>query len=442
MNSGGGLLTTGATRRWLRVILWVGVALFVLSTGHRLRLARPDADRIRFAHTFTTESERAILDDVIAEFRRIHPNIRVEQSIANSEVYNSVGWRLQFQGRNPPDIYFHWQGYKVGVCIERGWAMDLTPHLTSGFVDQFVPAALGPEMEGTYFLPHSVDVCNLVWYNRDLFHRENLKEPETFEEWVELCGTLRERGILPLAQGNRDLWPMGNFAAELFGQAMGDSTFAGLFDPGVSLHGEALPGFERLEELRSKGAFDLPGVLEPGAVGGLGDIDAKVLFLGGRSAMHVLGAWFMADIQDAIEKGELPFEVGLFPVPAGQGEVDAMAGVTTGYLVHPDTANPEAAVDFLELLLSPKYQAQFGKLGALSGRKDAAEFTEHPLARAMLDVLAEAEVVVPPPDTGFRPDQANVFYGIVGKVLTGQRTPTEAVDQWNQDKATLARKGL
>jgi ABC-type glycerol-3-phosphate transport system substrate-binding protein len=93
-------------------------------------------------------------------------------------------------------------------------------------------------------------------------------------------------------------------------------------------------------------------------------------------------------------------------------------------------------------LLSPKYQAKFGKLGALSGRKDASEFTEHPLARAMLDVLAEAEVVVPPPDTGFRPDQANVFYGIVGKLLTGQRTPREAVDQWNRDKATLARKGL
>ena len=82
-------------------------------TGDRLALPHPSPNRLRFAHTFTTESERAIIDAAIADFESTHPPVRIEQIVANSETYNSLGWRLQFQGRNQPDLYFHWQGFKV-----------------------------------------------------------------------------------------------------------------------------------------------------------------------------------------------------------------------------------------------------------------------------------------------------------------------------------------
>jgi len=117
-----------------------GAAL--LFGGDRLALTRPRPNSLRFAHTFTTESERAILDAAVTEFEQAHPGLHIEQLISNSETYNTVGWRLQFQRRQPPDFYFHWQGFKAEQCIERGWALDLSPFLSKGFADQFVPAAL------------------------------------------------------------------------------------------------------------------------------------------------------------------------------------------------------------------------------------------------------------------------------------------------------------
>ena len=185
-----------------------------------LRRAAPSPNSLRFAHTFTTESERAIIAAAIAEFETAHPAVRIQQTILNSEVYQTIGWRLQFRGRQPPDIFFLWDGYKAGYAIEQHWALDLKARLTPGFTDQFVPGTTRQQAGGVWFLPQSVDVSNLVWFNRALFAQHGWQPPGTFEEWIELCAKVRALNILPLAQGNRDLWPMGNFGAELAGKGL------------------------------------------------------------------------------------------------------------------------------------------------------------------------------------------------------------------------------
>ena len=432
-------------RSTLKLTKWLGVAFlsvaFVL-TGNRLALPQPSPNRLRIAHTFTTESEQAILANAIAEFAASHPGVTVEQIVSNSEVYNTVGWRLQFQGRSQPDIYFHWQGFKVEYCIDHGWAMDLTPLLAPGFPGEFIPAAIRKQNGGVYFLPQSADISNLIWYNHDLFTRLNLSEPKSIEDWLQQCIAIRQAGILPLAQGNRDLWPMGNLAAEFLGQSLGAGPSGRLFQPGVALQAEQLRGLLAFVSLLQGRCFDLPGVLDERAIGSLSDIDAKVMFLSGKSAQHILGSWFLADIADARRKNELKFAVGVLAVPAASGELDAMTAVSTGFLVNPRTKNPKAAVEFLELLLSKKYQSDFAKLGNLSVRRDAAEFTNDPLARRMLEMLAATPALVPPPDTGYRPEQAAVFYEMCGKILTGRLDLKQAAHYWTTEKEHLAAKGL
>ena len=104
--------------------------------------------------------------------------------------------------------------------------------------------------------------------------------------------------------------------------------------------------------------------------------------------------------------------------------------------------NPKAAVDFLELLLSKKYQREFAKLGNLSVRSDAQEFTDDPQAKRMLEILVATPALVPPPDTGYRPEQAAVFYEMCGKILGGKLGLPHAAEYWTREKGNLARKGL
>ncbi len=418
-------------------LAWVGFF------GHRLALSRPDSGVLRFAHTFTTESERAILKDVTAEFERLHPGVRVVHNIQNSDTYNTAGWRIQFQSRRQPDVYFCWQGFKVEEAIARGWAAELTPHLSPGFVGQFHDGVLKRQRGGgLYFLPQSVDLSVLVWFNEEVFKRLGLREPATFEEWLGLCATLRSNGVLPLVQGNRDLWPMGNFAGELVAQSSGETAYAGWFAPRTRIEGAATRGLEQLGRLAQGGAFDLPGTLEKGALNGLGDIDAKVIFLSGKAAQHVVGSWFLADVEDAAAKGTLKFPVGVFPVPSAVGETNALAAVTTGFLVNPRSGNVKAAVALLELLLSRKYQERFARLGSLSARRDAAEFGVSPLAGRLARILANSPSLIAPPDTGFSPDQAGAFYELTAGLLSGRVPVAEAASRWAREKEKLARKGL
>jgi len=94
------------------------------------------------------------------------------------------------------------------------------------------------------------------------------------------------------------------------------------------------------------------------------------------------------------------------------------------------------------LLLSRKYQSEFARLGNLSVRRDAPEFTSDPLAKRMIEILAATPVLVPPPDTGYRPEQAAVFYEMCGRLLTGRLDLPRAAEYWTKEKESLARKGL
>src|SRR5262249_53576271 len=68
-----------STRSWF----WIGVtAVALVGTGQRLALPQRTPHLLRFAHTFTTESERAIVDEAVAEFEKSHPGLRIDQIIS------------------------------------------------------------------------------------------------------------------------------------------------------------------------------------------------------------------------------------------------------------------------------------------------------------------------------------------------------------------------
>ncbi|RME95883.1 MAG: carbohydrate ABC transporter substrate-binding protein [Verrucomicrobia bacterium] len=424
---------------------WMALAFLAVAlvfTGDRLRLSRPDPRVLLVAHTLTTASEQEAIQEAFRRFEAAHPGVRVRQVVMNSETYQTVGWRLLMRSRRPPDVYFLWRGYKTELAIRRGQALDMAPHLQPGVLEALAPAAVLRRGTAVYHLPQSVDISNLIWFNRRIFEEAGLGEPAELEQWLADCRRLRERGVLPLIQGNRDLWPLGNLAAEFMGQALPPETVERCFAAGEQVPEQAAEGLAPLARLAAEGAFDLPGVMERGAVAGFNDIDAKVFWLSGRAAQHIIGSWLLADIRDAEERGELRFPVGVAPVPHGVGQTDAMTAVVTGWMVHADTPNPQAAVDLVAEFVSRRCQERFAALGGLSARLDAGEFTDHPLARRALEILRRTPVWVAPPDTAFAPEQARAFYEVAARVAAGRLDARQAVAAWNEKKAALAGKGL
>ena len=63
----------------------LGLLLALVLFGDRLLLSAPEEGQLRFAHTFTSASEAAVLADAIAEFEALNPGVKIEQVVSNSE---------------------------------------------------------------------------------------------------------------------------------------------------------------------------------------------------------------------------------------------------------------------------------------------------------------------------------------------------------------------
>src|SRR5262249_59737800 len=134
----------------------------------------------------------------------------------NDEVYRKMGLTTLFVGGTPPDVYFQWGGYQVRRYAAAGYALDLTAEFPPAEEARYWtfcwPSCRGKD-GAIYLWPNSASVTTVMWYRASLFRRLGLRPPRTWEEFLATCGRLRSAGTIPLAIGNRELWPGGNFAA-------------------------------------------------------------------------------------------------------------------------------------------------------------------------------------------------------------------------------------
>ena len=205
------------------------------------------------------------------------------------EIYETVGLLSLFQGGTPPDVYFQWGGWLVERDAAEGFPADLTEEMAKdGWKDSFVDSAWSDAtVDGRiYMVPHSLDITNLIWYNKEMFDKFGLGEPTTWDEFLDICETFKENGIVPLAAGNKGVgWPMGNWAGHLVSRVIGENAYDSLLkleagtsfsDPGV------VAALELLADMVRKGYFNV-------GVNVIDSTEARMMFFAEQAAMPLVG---------------------------------------------------------------------------------------------------------------------------------------------------------
>lgn len=59
--------------------------------------------------------------------------------------------------------------------------------------------------EGIYGLPYAANAAGIL-YNEDMFVEHGWEIPETWDEFIALCDTIEEEGIVPIYLGFKDTW--------------------------------------------------------------------------------------------------------------------------------------------------------------------------------------------------------------------------------------------
>jgi raffinose/stachyose/melibiose transport system substrate-binding protein len=391
---------------------------------------------IRFTHAMTAGGNAAAINAIVAAFEEAHPEITVRQITFDDDIYSDTGLITQLQSSEVPDIYFQWAGFPLSRDVEAGYAKDITDFMAGGWGDSFIESAFTPGAGTTvdgriHMVPLSLDVTNTIWYNTAIFEEYGLTPPATWEEFLTVIRTLAEAGETPIVTGNNELWPLGNWASHVAGRVIPAADMDAAFRQEKTF---AEAGFLRplqlMQELHEAGAFNRD-------MQGLGADPAMAAFFQEAAVMHPIGSWLVGSAAEMADEG---FAFSQFDTPLIDPAAEAPAsaiGVLTGLVVHANSPNPDAAITFLKFLTSPEMQAIWAEGGALTP-VDGVTAEIDPQMQAMADLLANADGMVPPPDTTYPVPVAEAYYQAAAYAASGEKSAEDALVWLDETVAAMS----
>lgn len=215
-----------------------------------------------------------------------------------------------------PDLCIYESGVRLMKVIESGQIVDLDKALTElgvrDSVDEGAASLLINLVDGMglYDLPLGLNMEGF-WYNKALFEQAGLDPeapPQTWDELMAACETLKAAGITPIAQGGKDKWPMTRVLNAYLVRSVSKDAVKNAMD-GVTnwTDPEYVAAAQMFQDMATKGYF----------VEGMTTIDASTatdMLMSGKAAIQYNGSWITQNLSQP-ENLAGPEGIGYFNVP-------------------------------------------------------------------------------------------------------------------------------
>ena len=335
---------------------------------------------------YSTTEQMEFVDEVLARYKEIKPNIEIEYEYIASDQYQT--WlQTQLLGGTAPELFLvrHAWGQQY---LNDGTVIDLTSYLKETenpynpgvmWIDTFEDGIIAQVEDLTNnkyaSIPLSSVICKFI-YNKDMFEEVGVQEfPKTYEEFLEVCQKLQDAGYYPMVQGMK-VSEGGGY--HWFERLVSDQLVAELVPP-MDMNGTGLIEVNEMARAIDKGEIDLtqspwkdafPIIKDmtkywyPGYTT-LQNTDAWDLFTVGEAAMTFTSIG--THIKSFYEDESRTFEFGIAEFPTigketteyATGQTFEIGGAPQGCFCIPVTASKEqeeAAVDFLKFMSSKEIQ--------------------------------------------------------------------------------------
>jgi multiple sugar transport system substrate-binding protein len=370
---------------------------------------------ISYWHTMS-DPETEQLANVVAAFEDANPGIKVETTRYAYDDFKAA-LLTSLAGGEAPDtarMDIIW----VPEFAEQGALMQLDGNMP-GFqkiADATFPGPLATNFwRGHYYgLPQNTNTQVLLW-NAEVFGQAGLDSPpETTEAFAEVACQLSDAANeqYGYALGGTYFWAPAPLFYSMGGQVV---------DEEITTADGYINGPESVAALTMLTNMYNDGCISPNLLGGgIGTADGHAT---GVYAMIIDGPW-MVDIY----AGNFPdFEVNFALVPAGQdGTTSSVVGGEDA-VIFADTANPDAAMQWVAFLMSEESQklmAEVGVIPTLAGLTQDPSMPEY--FGVFLEQLETAQARVPHPSWS---DMDNAINNAFQRMLRGDQTPQQALDQ-------------
>ena len=196
-------------------------------------------------------------EPMIEEFNSTHDDIKVTASYYDTDGIKDA-CKVAASSKTLPNMWFNWGGSLGGFYVDNGLTYDLTSYAEeNGWADKFNSNALNlctydGKISG---YPTSYNVLGF-YYRKDIFEQYNLEVPTTFEEFEQVCATLKENDVTPISTAGLYGWHTMRFIELLIEHYAGAEQHDAMNTFDETWDNDAVTkAFEKYKEFVDKGYF-------------------------------------------------------------------------------------------------------------------------------------------------------------------------------------------
>lgn len=245
-----------------------------------------------------------------------------------------------------PDLLYYNSGSKLNEMAPADNFVDLReyPEILDRLNDSFKGAVTSGE--GVYGIPMTSSQAGAVMYNKTIYAELGLSVPTTWQEFLDNCQACKDAGYYGLIGTFGDSWTSQVlFLGDYYNVVSGYPTFAEEFTAGTAKYAttpSAVRSFEKYSEV-------IPFYNDDYVVATYED---GVEYLAeGKGAHWIILTQALQNI-DSLYGKEVVDEIGVFGVPADDGNNGLTTWVANGIYVNKNGKNLEDAMKFIEYYVS------------------------------------------------------------------------------------------
>lgn len=409
---------------------------FAATTSIALMLGAASASAatvVKWMHVELDPKSVAVWEEIAKEYEAKHPDVDVQLQFLENEAFKAKLPTL-LQSNDVPDFFYSWGGGVLEEQSKTGALKDLTEVFDAdgGKLRQAYNASAidGLSFDGkVWAVPYRVSLVSF-FYNKELFAKAGVKA-EDIKTWADFSATvkkIKDAGIVPIAGGGGEKWPIHFYWSYLVmrngGQAVFDAARKGegegFMDPAIIKAGEQLAEFGKLEPFQ-------PGYLGatwPQALGVFGDGKAAIIL-----GFDNTEANQRKNAGDG--KGLAPENIGRFAFPVvegGAGKATDTLGGLNGWALTKNAS--KEAVDFATFLTSKESEEKMATAGMiLPVATGAAGAVKNPLLADSAKQLAASTWHQNFFDQTLGAAVGRVVNDISVEIVSGQMTAEEGAQQ-------------
>jgi glucose/mannose transport system substrate-binding protein len=347
-----------------------------------------DTEPLEVFSWWTQPGEAEALEALFSAYRKDYPHRSIFNAAEESGPMAKQVLGERLDAGDPPDL-FQQNAYEMRAFLQ-AHPGSVTP-IDDVFESEGLDKAVAPEVIDNvtikgkvYAIPVNAHRENSLFYNAAVLAEHQLEPPQTLDDFLNVCKTLKAAGVTPVAVSTSQSWIVTKLFIGLSIGSMGGQAFHDYFAGTTPLDEQALGGaIDVLDQVLTE-YIDV----EQAKVDGYGWTDCVHSVFAGDAAMFLHGDWAKASFQALGWAPNVDFGVVASP-----GAPELFLYGTDVFGIPTGAKHESEARDFASTVLSKEGQVAFNSVkGSSPIRLDVPLSGFDPMAQQVIGDFKSAKL--------------------------------------------------